>query len=154
MEAAMPCFYFHLGTAHGLNPDGIGLELRDAETAYLEAFRTFQDMWADLPRKREDSTRYTFEITDSLGQMIQALPFSEVLDSTRGHTVRRKLPHPTRTAQELADWIWCLAAALDEQVRLARERIRHSQELLSASRSNKPRLDLPWQAHPDGESQS
>jgi hypothetical protein len=40
----MPRFYFHLRTAQGLNPDEIGLELPDVEAAYLEAFRTAQDM--------------------------------------------------------------------------------------------------------------
>ncbi|WP_372441162.1 DUF6894 family protein [Microvirga arvi] len=40
----MPCFYFHLTTARDLNPDEIGLKLPALETAYLEAFRTAQDM--------------------------------------------------------------------------------------------------------------
>ncbi|WP_114946771.1 DUF6894 family protein [Microvirga calopogonii] len=145
----MPRFYFHLRTAQGLKPDEIGLELPDVETAYLEAFQTALEMWPDLLRKREDPTRNTFEITDDLGHVIQTLPFAEVLDSTRGHTARRKLPHPARTAQALADRTRCLAAALDEQVRAARESIRHSQELLSASRSNQRRVTVPWKAHPD-----
>jgi hypothetical protein len=40
-----PClFYFHLRTARALNPNEIGLELPDAEAAYLETFQTAQDM--------------------------------------------------------------------------------------------------------------
>ncbi|WP_409564977.1 DUF6894 family protein [Microvirga sp.] len=44
MGAAIPCFYFHLRAAQDLNPDEVGLEPPDAETAYLKAFQTAQDM--------------------------------------------------------------------------------------------------------------
>jgi len=71
-------------------------------------------MWTDLLRHREDPTRYTFKITDNLGQVIQTLPFSEVVDSTKGYTARRTLPHPARNAQDLANQTRRLAAALDE----------------------------------------
>ncbi|WP_262269981.1 DUF6894 family protein [Microvirga yunnanensis] len=132
----MPRFYFHLRMAQGLKPYEIGLELPDVETAYLEAFQTALEMWPDLLRQREDPTRNTFEIADCCGQVIQTLPFSEVLDSTKQRTARQKLPHQARTAKALADRTRRLAAALDEQVRMAREGIRRSQELLNASRSN------------------
>jgi len=148
MNEAMPCFYFHLRAAQGLSPDEMGLELPNVEAAYLEAFKTARDMWADLLRKREDPTQYSFEITDSLGQVIETPPFSEVLDSTEGHSWRT-LSHPARTAQALADRTRCLAAALDEQVRIARESIRQSQDLLAASRSNQSGHELPWQVQPD-----
>jgi hypothetical protein len=147
---AMPLYFFHLRTAQGLSPDGLGIELPDVETAYLEAFRAAEDMWSDLLKQRKDPTRYTFEITNCLGQMIQTLPFSEVLDSTKGHVMRRKLPHPARTAHELADRTRCLAAALDEQVRLACESIRRSQELLNASRSSLPMVGRPRRTHSGG----
>jgi hypothetical protein len=121
------------------------------EAAYLEAFRTAQDMWTDLLRHWEDPTRYTFEITDDLGQVIQTLAFSEVLDSTKGYTARRSRPHPAQNAQDLANQTRRLATALDEQVRMARESIRRSQELLRVSRSNPSRSGSSWHAQPDGE---
>ena len=68
MEAAVPLYFFHLRTAQGLNPDETGLELPDAEAAYLEAFKTAQDMWADLLRQREDPTRHSFEIAEALAK--------------------------------------------------------------------------------------
>ncbi len=44
MSEIVPCFYFHLRTAQGLNPGEIGLELPDMEATYLEASKTAQDM--------------------------------------------------------------------------------------------------------------
>ena len=134
----MPRFFFHLRTARDLSPDEIGLELPDVEAAYLEAFNTARLMWSDLLAEREDPTRNVFEIADELGHIVQTVPFAEVLDSTRGRMARR-LPHPARTAQQLADRTRHLAAALDEQIRTARQAVQRSQELLRASQPDQRR---------------
>ncbi|WP_262266006.1 DUF6894 family protein [Microvirga yunnanensis] len=139
----MTRYYFHLRTAQGLSPDELGLDLPDVETAYLEAFTTAQEMWPDLLRRREDPTRYTFEIADRFGQVVQTLPFAEVLDSARGRATRRSLPRAARTAQELADRTRHLAAAVDEQVRQVGESLRLSRDLLRAPAPAQPGLGPP-----------
>src|SRR5436309_15473383 len=91
----MPQFFFHLRVGGDRDPDEIGVELPGVETAYLEAFATAQEMWTELLAQGQDPTARVFEITDSNGQLVLELPFSEVLERTQrgpapGGLTRRK----------------------------------------------------------------
>jgi hypothetical protein len=70
-------------------------------------------MWADLLRWPEDPARYSFEITDSLGQVIQTLPYSECSTAPEGTRRVGNCHTQSDTAQELADRTCYLAAALE-----------------------------------------
>jgi hypothetical protein len=79
----MPLFYFHLKVGDRREPDEIGLELPDADRAYLEAFAAAQEMWSELLAAGVDPTKRSFEIADPKGHVVLTLPFSEVLERTR-----------------------------------------------------------------------
>ena len=61
----MPRFFFDFyQSGHG-EADELGVELGDAEQAYLEAFRAGAEMWSDMLVQRRDPTFCHFEILDS-----------------------------------------------------------------------------------------
>src|SRR4029079_6159522 len=70
-------YYFHLRVGGTLSSDELGLELPDLETAYLEAFRGAQEMWAELLAAGSDPFSRAFEIADADGRT------REVLDRAR-----------------------------------------------------------------------
>ena len=41
-------YFFHLRVGKTLNPDELGLEFPNLETAYLKAFEAAQEMWREL----------------------------------------------------------------------------------------------------------
>ena len=81
----MPRFYFHLRNAGRISRDEIGSDFPDIEAAYLEAFEAARAIWSEMLLSREDPTRCAFLITSHPdGEFLLELPFSEVLDASRG----------------------------------------------------------------------
>lgn len=77
----MSRFYFGLRAAGTLSPDDEGLEFRNVEEAYLEAFRAAREMWPELLIKRSDPRDFAFEISDQHGTLVMVVPFTEVLEA-------------------------------------------------------------------------
>jgi hypothetical protein len=75
----MPRFFFDFRDAGGLEPDEIGIDLPDFETAYLEAHRAAIDIWAEERREGRKPHCGCFEIRDAGGATILKLPFTEAL---------------------------------------------------------------------------
>lgn len=86
----MPLFYFHLRTPRGLDRDNTGLDMANVEAAYLEACRAIPDMAVDLMRTGESPGRYSFKITNAVGQVVWLIPFTEVL----GRIPHLRCPNP------------------------------------------------------------
>lgn len=80
----MPLFHFHLRTPHGLDRDDTGLDMANVEAAYLEACRAIPDMALELMQKGESPGRYSFKVTNAVGQVVWLIPFTEVLGRIPG----------------------------------------------------------------------
>ena len=89
-------YYFHLRIGDAISPDGLGLELPNLETAYLEAFKAAQEMWSELLAERNDPMARAFEIADAHGRILLTLPLSEVLERARKPTAPPWKRRPTR----------------------------------------------------------
>ena len=90
-------YYFHLRIGQELNPDDLGMDLPDLDSAYLEAFQAAQDMWTELLAQRSDPLIRSFEIADERGRLLLTLPFVEVLDRARRRPMQ--LPQQVRSAR-------------------------------------------------------
>src|SRR3712207_1568392 len=127
----MPLFFFHLrGGPDGLSLDKDGLDLLDVEAAYLEAHQTALDMAQEWLRKGRSPRGYAFEVVNGAGEIVFEVPFAEALDRQAG---RRpvNLPRAIRTAMERGDRMRRLSAEVAEQIRLVRENLDRSRDLLS-----------------------
>jgi hypothetical protein len=76
----MPLFYFHFLNGTARHGDEIGLELRDAETAYLEAVAAAQGMGSELIGDGINPSNCSFEITDEAGRVVFLVAFTELFD--------------------------------------------------------------------------
>ena len=128
----MPRFYFHLRDELGPHRDEGGIELLDVETAYLEAFRGALGLWGELLEQRRDPRCSRFEVTDATGEALFELPFSEVLESTRGRAAGVCSPLQ-RVAQTRAKQMMALTQSLRDEIALARQRVREARDLLGAA---------------------
>ena len=78
----MPLFYFDLGDDDGgYDPDRDGLEFDDLEAAYIEAYHSAIDMWAEARHRGTNLGHQCFVIKDMTGTVLLKLPFSQVLGS-------------------------------------------------------------------------
>lgn len=77
----MAQFYFHLCGPGGVSRDELGLELPDANHAYLEAYRAVKDMAREVAARGEDPRTYGFHIVDDEGRLLFDLPFVESLNA-------------------------------------------------------------------------
>ncbi|MEA1830944.1 hypothetical protein U8607_02515 [Methylobacterium durans] len=75
----MPRYFFHLRTPTGIDIDRKGMELRDAEAAYLLAAETIPAMSVAFTDIIADARRFRIEITDDLGRILFEIPFAEIL---------------------------------------------------------------------------
>jgi len=76
----MPRFFFDFVQADQRTPDSEGVEFADVEEAYLEVFRTAQDMWSELLKQRRDPHLCSFEVRNHTGDILLVFPFQEVVD--------------------------------------------------------------------------
>ena len=76
----MSQFYFDLHTPTGPEPDETGSPFESLEAAYLDACQAALEISVELLRKREDPSRYRFEIRAADKRLLLDLPFKEVLN--------------------------------------------------------------------------
>jgi hypothetical protein len=77
-------FFFDYFDGERLHEAEDGVELRDVEAAYLEAFQAATDMWGEALKERRNPTLDYFRIRNRTGVVVLELPFTEVLESMRG----------------------------------------------------------------------
>jgi len=70
----MPRFFFNFRDVKNFEPDEEGLELRDLDAAYLEAFETAKEMWGEAIRTMRNPSRQQFEISDADGNTLLVVP--------------------------------------------------------------------------------
>lgn len=76
----MPLFFFDYWDGDdGRYPDTDGSEFPDIEAAYIDAYHSAIDMWAEARHEGRDLSRHRFEIRDATGNIVMELPFTEVL---------------------------------------------------------------------------
>jgi hypothetical protein len=99
---AMPKFFFHLVSPGKYAPDDIGSEFSSVAAAWLDAFQAATEMSCDLIRQRINPHGYQFEITDTDGQFLMDLPFSEVVSSkSANYDVHSQLKTRMQRCREL-----------------------------------------------------
>jgi hypothetical protein len=86
----IPHFYFDYFNGNRLEEAAAddGLELPDADAAYLEAFRAATEIWGEALHARRNPIRDYFRVRDRTGTVVLELPFAEVLESNRGGPLR------------------------------------------------------------------
>ena len=125
----MPLFFFDFYQGEMHSPDPNGFELASADEAFLEGFKTAEEMWGELLAKRQDPRRCRFEILDDQHSCLFVLPFQEVLESCRDgrppasflSTYRAGIAHATRAqrvAREFRDTLTEVRRNLDDVRRL------------------------------------
>jgi hypothetical protein len=125
----MPRFYFHLRRSRDLVPDHEGAELAHMEAAYLEAFKSAQELWTILLAQRQNPLAHQFEVMDEGGRLVFALPFAEVLDNTQK---RRRPVGSVATASALLSRTHMLGEALAAQIETTQRTVDETRELLSS----------------------
>jgi hypothetical protein len=75
----MPLFFFDYFDEDGRDLDTDGIEFPDIEAAYIDAYHSVIDIWAEARHEGRDLRRHRFEIRDATGNIVMELPFSEVL---------------------------------------------------------------------------
>jgi hypothetical protein len=83
----MARYFFHLIAADETSKDELGIELPNAEAAYLQACETALELSFEMLRERRDPSRHAFEVTDAEGRVLFDIPFAEVT-----HPAQRMLP--------------------------------------------------------------
>jgi hypothetical protein len=130
----MPRFFFDFREGNSLSPDDEGIEFASLEEAYLEAFRSAQDIAAERLRERCDPFDCAFTITDAAGQELIVLPFKEILDGRRQSTLPQENENrPTVGFAEVlgnAKRMVGLSAELSKELRETRQAISISRSLL------------------------
>lgn len=75
----MPIFYFHLRTKDGIEMDDIGIELENAESAYLAACAAIPGISIELVRRKSSPLQYAFQVSNAEGHVYWEVPFGEAL---------------------------------------------------------------------------
>jgi hypothetical protein len=100
-EVTIPLFFFDYFDGQGLHRAENGVELRDVEAAYLEAFEAATEISGEALRGRRNPFSDAFQIRDRTGVVVLELPFAEVIESSRGRRLRsapKRTRHPTNKA--------------------------------------------------------
>ncbi len=126
-EAPIPRFFFDHQGEHGLEPDEVGLELPDLDTAYLEAFRAATEVWIEALREVRNPGRERFEIRDAGGQLLLVLPFSEIIERGKG---ARRPPSSFGALMEAMERTRNLQAEVGAQIDIAWSYIREARQAL------------------------
>jgi Domain of unknown function (DUF6894) len=76
----MPLFFFDYDTDDGgFDPDPDGIEFPSIEAAYLNAYHSAIDIWAESRHRGQDVSGHRFVIKDEFGRVLVELPLSEAL---------------------------------------------------------------------------
>jgi hypothetical protein len=136
----MPRFYLHLRRAGELIADTEGTALSHIEAAYLEAFKSAQELWALLLARREDPTVYSFEVTDERNRLQFVLPLAEILETAQKRRAGRRDREAASRASTLMLQSIELRSSLASQIDATRKTVAQTCVLMR-------RLHQP----PDGE---
>jgi len=123
----MSQYYFHLWTSDGYEVDEIGMELEDAEAAYLEAFHSAREISADRLNAGQSAWRYRFDVVDCQGRLVHEVSFAEAMG-------QRVANNPASAFVAGASRGYALASELSREIALARRNLQRCRELLAASR--------------------
>jgi hypothetical protein len=80
----MPLFFFDYSDDDGgFDPDPEGIEFPNIEAAYLDAYHSAIEMWAEARHQGQDISGHRFIISDTDRRVLLELPFAEALGSRR-----------------------------------------------------------------------
>jgi hypothetical protein len=130
----MPRFYFHFTNGEDVELDPDGLEFPSLEAAYLDAFRAAREMWTEMLQRQEDPRELAFAIHDGAGRLLLTLPFSEVLQSTKGSRPKRPLRGPDKLQHQIAR-LQRLRYELSGAIVSAQRTVEESRAVLQRSQS-------------------
>lgn len=125
----MPRFFFDFRQAGHLVPDSDGIEFPSVEQAYLEAFKTAQDMWSELLKERRDPRRCLFEVRNAAGDILFIFPFQEVVDSCTDRMMA-PMQHTFQALLETHNFAKRVRDELTQQVRNSQQVLQESRNLL------------------------
>jgi hypothetical protein len=75
----MPYFFFDYCDDEERDEDTDGIEFPNIEAAYLDAYHSVIDIWAEARHEGRDVIRHRIVIRDTTGSIVMELPFGEVL---------------------------------------------------------------------------
>ncbi len=120
----MSRYFFHLWTRDGYEIDHIGTDMKDAEEACLEAFRSAREISMEMLRVGQLATRYRFDVVDCQGRLVHEVLFSEAM----GQPV---VNNPTSEFAVGTSRGYALASDLAREIATARQNLRTCRELLA-----------------------
>ena len=120
----MSRYYFHLWTGDEYQIDCTGVELADAEEAYLEAVHGAREVSFEVLREKRSAARYRFDVVDCHGRLLHAVLFSEAM----GQRVANK---PASGFIADASRGYELASDLAREIATARQNLQTCRELLA-----------------------
>jgi hypothetical protein len=155
----MPRFFFDFRDERGVvQEDNDGLDLPDADAAYLEAYRAAIDIWAEARRYGRDPGLGTFAIRNGSGATVLEVPFAEALGSldivnpAQAHTSGRRSLQQVEATLVLTE-----RHVADQRARLARLRAQghdteFAEQLLATLMQTQSLLQqrLGWSKTPEG----
>lgn len=122
----MSRYYFHLWTRDGYEIDDTGVELEDAEAAYLEAFHSAREISIEMLRARRSAWRHRFDVVDSQGRLVHEVLFSEAMGQRVAH-------YPASGFVAGASRGYALATELSREIALAQRNLQTCRALIAAS---------------------
>lgn len=122
----MSRYHFHLFTPDEYIVDDIGIELADSNRAYLEAVKGAREVSIEMLREGQSVLSCRFEVVDSQGRLIHAVPFSEAL----GRSVAGR-PAVRYDAQAARGYE--LAGDLAREIEMARQHLATCRQLSAVS---------------------
>ncbi len=96
------------------------------ERAYLEAFKSAQEMWSELLKQRRDPRLCFFEVRGMEGDLLFIFPLQEVVDSCTDRAAPA-LQRAFLNLVETQDYVRRVRDGLRENVRQSRQIRRDSQ---------------------------
>ena len=132
----MPRYFFNFREGTKYSADDEGSDFDSVEAAYLEVFRTAQEMWSELLLQKRDPRDCAFEIVDGAGTSLIVMPFSEVLEACSGKAAAApaEFPRPYFDAISSQARARRLCSDLAEQVQQAHTSLARTRALLERSR--------------------
>jgi len=120
----MTRYYFHVWNGEEYEHDDTGIECESSDEAYFQAFQGAGEISLDMLRRGRGATRYRFDVVDSEGRLIHAVPFTEAM----GRTVANQ---PVSGFIRSASRGYDLASDLVRQIAIAQEILATSRKLLA-----------------------
>ena len=124
----MAHYFFNLLAPGQSSRDEIGIDLPNAEAAYLQACDTALELSFEMLRERQDPSRHAFEVTDAEGQVVFEIPFAEV---TRPKDHRPRFTEIHASIQRNQERASAVAAELKSNFRRTQTLLQSTKSLLS-----------------------